>query len=332
MVLALLPAMRLGLDLVLHRPLSPEFAANIDRFMEIFSGWFQDFKRTSLVGERTLSERPRKAQRIGTFFTGGVDSFYTLLLHESEITDLVYVHGFDVSLDDSIRRKTVSDMIRDVAQTLNKRFVEVETNARRLLKGHTEWGRHAHGAALACIANVISAEFTKMYIPSSFHHGALFPWGSHPDMDPLLAKPGMCIVHDGCDKHRTEKIEYISRSRVAMDHMRVCYSNVEGMYNCGRCEKCLRTMITLFALNKLEECRTFPNTIDPVVLKNSLFATHSERQFVRENIDLLDTRSLQGSDLYAHLQKTATRPQWLTRLMVFYRKRQRKLRRFIGAT
>jgi hypothetical protein len=324
-VLALLPAMKLGLDILSTHPVSPDFIANLDRFMEVFCGWFPDFHKISLLGKQAEVRGQHANGRTGVFFTGGVDSFYTLMKHQAEITDLVYVHGFDVSLDDYPRRKAVSDMCRAVADRLGKRFVEVETNARRLLKGHTKWGKHAHGTALACIGHVLSSEFEKIFIASSFYRGALFPWGSHPDTDPLLASPSVSFIHDGCEARRTEKIESICRSQAVMDHLRVCWTNVEGTYNCGKCEKCIRTMISLYALGKIGSCRTLPAIIDPSAVKNLLFASQSEREFVRENLVLMDTRGLKYSPIRSALQKAADRPAWFVRLLISWRKQTRKL-------
>jgi len=47
-----------------------------------------------------------------------------------------------------------------------------------------------------------------------------------------------------------------------MRWLRVCWQNKELAYNCGRCEKCLRTMIALHLAGALSRCRTFNRPID----------------------------------------------------------------------
>jgi hypothetical protein len=325
LVLALLPAMRVGADLLPAQPISEDFSVNLVRFMEIFGRWFKDFSKVHILGERGVPGRPRTNARVGAFFSGGVDSFYTLLKHQNEITDLVYVHGFDVRLKDHVRRKAVSDMCRAVADRLGKGLVEVETNAPSMARPYSEWGMHAHGAVLACIGHLLSSEFRKIYIASSYHQDTLFPWGSHPDTDPLLGSQEVTFIHDGCEAHRAEKIEATCEHEIVMDHLRVCWENVEGTYNCGECEKCLRTMISLYAIGKLERCRTLPERLDPTAVRNLLFTYEAAQPFVRENLSLLEAHGLEQSPIYAALQAASARPLWQANLMKALRKRKKKL-------
>jgi hypothetical protein len=325
LVLALLPAMRVGADLLPAQPISEDLSANLVRFMEIFGRWFKDFRTIDILGERGDPGRPRTNARVGAFFSGGVDSFYTLYRHQNEITDLVYVHGFDVRLKDHVRRKAVSDMCRAVADRFGKGLVEVETNAKSMVRPYSKWGRHAFGAVLACVGHILSSEFSKIYIASSVHQDALFPWGSHPDTDPLLGSREVTFIHDGCEAHRTEKIEAICEHEIVMDHLRVCWENVEGIYNCGECEKCLRTMISLYAIGKLGRCRTLPESLDPAAVRNLLFTAEPEQVIAGENLPLLEARGLQQSPIYAALQAALARPPWLANLIKALRKRKQKL-------
>jgi len=73
------------------------------------------------VWARSRCARPRGrragARRgVGCFFSGGVDSFYTLLKHRREITDLVVVHGFDLPLASDPLRRSLSEAAGDVAR------------------------------------------------------------------------------------------------------------------------------------------------------------------------------------------------------------------------
>ncbi|MGI8756518.1 MAG: hypothetical protein ACR2MB_11780, partial [Acidimicrobiales bacterium] len=42
-------------------------------------------------------------------------------------------------------------------------------------------------------------------------------------------------------------------------HLRVCWRNVDGLTNCGRCEKCVRTMVMFAGADQLQHCATFPD-------------------------------------------------------------------------
>jgi hypothetical protein len=330
LVLALLPAMRVGADLVPAQPISRDFSANLVQFMEIFGRWFKEFRQIDILGGRRDSAPPRSSGRVGVFFGGGVDAFYTLFKYQDEITDLIFVHGFDIGLKDHVIRKSVSDMCRVVAARLGKGLVEVETNARSMIRRYGDWGAHVGGAFLASIGHLLSSEFSKIYIAAGVYQDAVFPWSTHPDTDPLLGSNKIILVHDGCEAKRTEKIEAISGHEIVMDHLRVCNAMVEGAYNCGTCEKCLRTMITLYALGKLGRCRTLPQSIDPTAVRSLLYTRKAAQVFARENLSLLESRGLQESPIYAALQATTSRPLWLANLIKTLRKRKRKLTRLVS--
>jgi hypothetical protein len=326
LVLALLPAMRVGADLLPARPIGRDLSDNLARFMEIFEGWFEEYTKIDILGPRRDPAPPRTSGRVGVFFSGGVDSFYTLFRHQHEITDLINIHGFDITLDDHERRKAVSDMCRAVADRLGKGLVEVETNSKSMIIQYGEWGMHTFGATLACIGHSLSSEFRKIYIASSgVHQDALYPKGSHPDTDPLLGCRELMFIHDGSETDRPHKAEAICEHDIAMDHLRVCWESVEGTYNCGTCEKCLRTMIVFYAIGKLGRCRTFPEGLDTAAVRRLLYTKAPERIIARGNLDFLDSLGLQQMPVYTALQAALSRPLWLAKLIYAFKRSRRKL-------
>jgi len=64
-----------------------------------------------------------------------------------------------------------------------------------------------------------------------------------------------------------------------MDTLRVCWENRGGRYNCGTCEKCLRTMAELYLAGALERCRTLPDRIDIDALSRLPVSDPSRRSF-----------------------------------------------------
>src|SRR5207247_1576133 len=60
-----------------------------------------------------------------------------------------------------------------------------------------------------------------------------------------------------------EKTRVLADWDTGLQYIRVC--NVTDQYraeqlNCGKCEKCLRTMLSLLALGALDKTRAFPKT------------------------------------------------------------------------
>ena len=253
----LLPAMTVGASSITPPgPLDPLFANNLRTIQDIFTTWHPNLQRVTVVSEVSKHRSAFELGRTATFFTGGVDSFYTLLKHEKDIDILIYVHGFDVALGDVPLREQVSDMLHEVGAHFGKEVIEVETNLRDFSDRHSRWERY-HGAALATVALALSPTVTRCFIPSSFPYNHLRLWGSHPLLDPLWGTENLVFDHDGCEASRFAKCKSIGPDPVAMRHLRVCWENPQGAYNCGRCEKCIRTYTLLLAAGVLEESEAF---------------------------------------------------------------------------
>lgn len=305
-----LGAMKHGLDILITDPVSKTFLANQQRLMGIFTDWFPEFLLPNMQAEHVCQIESKNSGRVGSFFTGGVDSFYTFIKHRSDITDLIYVHGYDVQLEDMEKRQDISAMGAAIERDTGVRFIEIETNAVRLFKDHGKWGLHGHGYGLGTIVRLLDDYLERIYIPSSFAEAELMPWASHPDTDVLFADEAIEVIHDGCEAGRTEKIKLIANSSMALQHLRVCWKKTEGTYNCGVCEKCLRTMTTLYGLGKLSAATTFPSALSAQAIHGLLIDSESARTFALENVRFLDNMGFNNDQVREAWMYVANRPYW----------------------
>ncbi len=266
LALALEPAMEEGRSLTIRGAVSPKLLVATNEAQ----GLLFDFDRTAWhAGLRRVAVDARyrhwstgAAGGVGCFFSGGVDSFFSVLTHRHEITHLVFVHGFDVRLDDSELRDRVAHEVRGAAADLGKPLIEVETDLRETFDPLSDWERY-HGGALASVALLLRGVLGRMYVPASDPLAVMVPWGSHPLLDPLWGSEDLTIVNDGGEADRGQKVASFRDEPVPLQRLRVCWENAEGAYNCGRCTKCVRTMVDLRMAGLLEQCATFPDVVDP---------------------------------------------------------------------
>lgn len=300
-------AMKSGLPLHIRGAVSPRLAGNIDLIQTIFNKWYPECRKITVTWDNLNDSHPVPGRGTGCFFSGGLDSFYTFLRHRGEIDNLVLVHGFDFWLDDHGLRQQVSGELRNMASELGKPLIEVETNLREFTDQFLDWGLHSFGSGLASIALLLSGGLKKMYIPSSESYAHLEPCGSHPMLDPLWGTESMEIVHDGCEATRGEKARHVAQSTVAMNHLRVCYQNLleKGRYgerpekwNCGRCEKCVRTMLNLYVADALDKCPTFRTALTPELIRNTDPKYDLAYFHMEEN--LLNLRDKEGNSELVH--------------------------------
>lgn len=220
---------------------------------------------------------PASLGAVGHFFSLGVDSFYSLLKNlrdhpadEMTITHLISVNGFDVTYegDDGRFPPQLLHNFHRVAAESGKTLLPVSTNIRRVGVRLADWPM-LHGAALASVALALGAMFHRVSIAASTTYDKLYPWGSHPVLDPLWSTKTLTFIHDGCEMNTIDKTAIVAASTMALETLRPCAGYGRG-YNCGRCEKCLRTMLDLLSLGALERCPTLPDTIDPDALRAGL--------------------------------------------------------------
>jgi hypothetical protein len=267
-----------GEALRLESPVDAQLLMQVREVLRIWQIWYPHLSNVAVVapdgpGALTAAGQPPSpvaeavvspARRTASMFTGGVDSFFTVLRHDAgdgtpasvPIDDLLFVHGFDVPLQNTVAAERVRASLQQAADALGKRFVFVATNLRDTRFRVTDWPRLAHGAALAGVAHALAGAYHTVLLGSSAGYGDLRFWGSHPLTDPMFSSSRLAFLHDGAAFMRVQKTEYVVRSPIAMRHLRVCWKSDAGD-NCGTCNNCIRTMLALEALGVLEQSATF---------------------------------------------------------------------------
>ena len=240
---ALLPAMVQGepLEIDPALPVSPKLLENISTLQEIYSTWVPQFRKVE------VRARTEPAQATGSsggcFFSGGVDSSYTLLTLDQEISHILFIKGVDMQMENDWLWNESLAANRRVGEHFGKTFVPIESNI-RFFGGKPIGWRFYQGGGLASIALMLG--FRKAFTSATFTYRELFPLGTHPLTDALWSTEATELVHHGADVTRSDKIRQLAQDPALIQTLRVCWSDSD--YNCGRCEKCVRTMTTLRVL------------------------------------------------------------------------------------
>jgi len=259
----LLPAMRLGETLVIDKAVSPPLMENVDKLQDIFSSFYPKFQKIAIETEVRRESSGPSPTEVASFFSGGIDSFYTLIKNNHEITTLVYVQGFDVWAHETEFLEKVHPRVVKIAAEFDKKLITVRTNIHEFSDKFAEWAYEYHRCALASVAHLLSPVIRKIYIPSSCGYKYLLPYGSHLVADPLWSTNKVSIVHDGEEATRPLKVKRVCENQSALENLRVCLNRKYGNYNCGKCEKCKRTMLNLYVYDKLQYCKTFSSELAP---------------------------------------------------------------------
>ena len=297
LALGLVPAMTEGGVLRVEGEVSPRVLRMQREFQGIERAWSLGWNSGAPpleevaveAGMRTIPA-PDRNDRVAAFFSGGVDSWATLL-SEPEITDLIFVKGVDIlpsltPLHVGLGER-VEAALGEVAAEMGKRLHVVEVNIREFSEPLIEWG-FFFNSTLSAIALYFEPLFDRVLIPSDTNHLNQPPYGSSRMIDGLWSSEAIEIVDHGGRLTRIERIRLIAQNPLVQRSLRVCYMNHDRLYNCGRCPKCNYTMICLEALGMRAKFTTFPDEFDFTVLEDYVPAEQIHLVLWEEALQLVE--------------------------------------------
>jgi hypothetical protein len=293
----LLPAMLQRRPLVFEAPVSPRLLEALPTIQDIYATWVPALQRVPVLaasGDARALASTAPGPESASFFTGGLDSLYTYLTHRDAIRSLIFVPDFSASMT-ADRREHVTQWLRETAAEFGVRLIEVETNHERQLEDWLEIGMRGQpsptlmkfelcfGAALAAVAHLLPRSIGTVFLAASRTYSELIPMGSNPLLDPLWSTEARRIVHHGCAATRVEKARVVATSMVALRSLQTCPGGGNGEFrNCGRCDKCLRSMVNLRVVGALDRCPVFAEPLD--LRRVSLTSMAKESTFFVENL------------------------------------------------
>jgi hypothetical protein len=263
----LMPAMTRGGDLRIDDvlPLSARLLRNQAEWQAVQRSWSKQwpFGLPPLQEvEVRAASRPAEVSaqgRVATFFSGGVDS-WAALLDNPDVTDLVFARGLDL-VPGWPQHETLGDEVearlREAADELGLPLHVVDTNVRSFSDPLLRWETYAP-SVLGAIALLFAPLFERVLIATDLEHDRQIPLGASRLVDHLWSTEGLEVADWGGRVSRTERLAQIADHPLVQGTLRVCWENRDGAYNCGRCGKCLLTMIPLEATGALEAIETFP--------------------------------------------------------------------------
>lgn len=243
-----------------------------------------------------LNSNPKAPQLVGSFFSGGVDSFATYLKHKgnskTKISTLIFVWGFDIRLNNRSLYENALKNIKSFARIEKINIITVKSNFRDIIDEFVPWD-WGHGSGLGSVSLLLRDIFKIIYIPSSEqgtkkYSFRKYAYGTHPAIDKHWSASHMSVINDGDKYTRLEKIhKFIINSDSALQYLRVCWKNSKGEYNCGKCEKCIRTMISLYVYDALKKCKTFNSELDIKAIRRMKITPIGLKFYDQENLNAL---------------------------------------------
>jgi hypothetical protein len=242
-------AMHQGTDLIVHGEVSPSLLQNLAEFQAAWHCWRpQLYQQIEITAEIEREQIPVNSDQVIAAFSGGVDASFTMWRHRMKhcgrysrnIQAGLIINGFDIPLSQQEVFNSALQKSREMLTSLGVELIPMSTNFREFQQ---DW-EDVFGTAIASCLMLLQRGYNTGLIGSSDPYQALnLPYGSNPITDSLLSSNAFKIICDGAAFTRLQKVQEIANWKEACTNLRVCWQNSQSDKNCGRCEKCIRTIL-----------------------------------------------------------------------------------------
>jgi hypothetical protein len=280
----LVTAMWWNEKLTIDGPVSSRLLASVDEAVAAYRCLYPSLPTIGVSAPSR--ELPPGDQATACLFSRGVDSWYSLLtnleapgLNRPQLSHIVYVPSIDFMYGDENRARSIA-ATRRAAEDVGCTFVLLETNLRDFTERFQEWGI-TFGGGLAGMGLFLGERFSHLLLAASFPLGAPTSFGSHPALDPRFSTERTEIVHDGATASRVDKVRYLATRPVALENLKVCYHE-DLEHNCGRCGKCVMTMLELHACRALDKGPVFDTPLHPRLVAKLKIKSDAHRVLLSE--------------------------------------------------
>lgn len=303
-VMALLPtAMRGGHTIVCETPMSQRLHYQLENYLIPALCAAGELYHPVSIQAPLTSDPVRNSGAVGTGFSGGVDSLYSIMTHgKDSCYPLTHLALFNVGVfEGPAFRESFRKSCRNAqgfASQMGLELVCVDSNISQILP---ERFLDVYSFRNLAAAMALQGLFS-VYLLSSGHDYANFTFDLHNSAtyDLLTVHcaqtEGLSIYLSGGQTRRSEKLRALSEWSPAYRWLHPCvYGHVGGL-NCGHCKKCARDATTLYALGTLDR---FAAVFDVPAYEKSLpqrigfVLANRGNHLYDETISLLDKNSIQ---------------------------------------
>ena len=270
---ALLMAGAARCDLVVDGPVDAEFVTHLRLHCVPLLELIFDFRQTQIEisdphESRTVGPDSRRADPAALLFSGGVDSFFSL----ARLRQIDYPLRLLVNVDAGAHchracAERRQERVRQFASESGYEALTIDTNFHEVVDADHAFAHPfrtlpAGYTAYPAIAGLfLSTGYSYHDLSSDLHkHSAEISGSTLPAS---IAWSGMPVTEIGYEARRFEKMRVVADEPLSYHALDVCYSgdhipggDPDSPVNCGKCNKCARSILTLDALGRLDRYRS----------------------------------------------------------------------------
>lgn len=258
-VVALLTvAMRKGHDITCDDPMSERLHYQLENVLVPSLAHAGELFNPIRINARLTTEVFPNQGAVGTGFSGGVDSLYTIMTHGNDSgMPLTHIAIFNSR---AVYDKPIFDGMCRYGDT----FVQGTGLGRAYLDTNLSQFKETYHEVysirnMAC-ALALQGLFSVYLVSSAFNMSEFkFDLGHVQRYDPLTAfcasTESLAFYVPGSETVRAGKLEMLADWEPARKYLHPCTRTLLGEHNCGQCRKCCCDQTVLYALGKLDDYR-----------------------------------------------------------------------------
>lgn len=314
LVTMIYPAMYYGEDIEIRGNVSKEIWHNTMHYVQgVMKAYDPSFHNISINVQGFSDAIKAKRLRIGTGFSGGIDSFSTLMDNFFNTNDTDYkidtLFFFHVGQYGNVKKAATWERAYNRFEITKAFAKEIDVDAVMMSTNMFDFyiPRWEYDAGVICrVASILAFQkiLKRYYISNAITYrdyvtnnytksnGGTLAETSDPIILQLLSPSNLDILLDGAQYTRTEKTKNIADLPLAQKHLNVCVNSSDEHVkatNCGYCSKCLRTMMALDSIDALQK---FSKVFDLSQWKKYSFGYKCEQvfrykydSFAQDNVD-----------------------------------------------
>lgn len=257
-VMALLPcAMRGGHEIACEDPISErlyyQLIGSLIPTLSSAGERYQPIKITALL----TTEKLHNQGAVGTGFSGGVDSLYTIMRHgEESVFPLTHIAIFNTGNIDS--KAALLKLFRQAeifGEAQNLKALFIDTNFREILPEYYDSIYTFRNLACVLALQGLYAVYLLSSGPNAVKMELNLLRCARYDLLTIncASTESLSFYLSGVETTRVAKLTMLTKWEPSYRWLHSCTSIVGENHNCSRCKKCIRDMTVLYALGKLEQ-------------------------------------------------------------------------------
>lgn len=256
-------AMRNNHDIICETPITEDLYYNIDKYLiDALCKYNKNFYRTKITAPIATEKLPN-AGAVGTGISCGVDSLHALSSQTNQkfkkhnITHLCFNNVGSHGEGDRAKQLFAARMAnpKKFADEHGFKFVLSNSNLMDVIpQNHYKTHTYSSMFPVYCMQKLYHIYYyaSAGYSYSDFHLEdiPIDCCGSYEILSlPVFSTHQLRVYSEGEGMNRMEKLQDIVKYTPSYKYLNVCLKDGD---NCGTCEKCVRTILGLYAIGKLD--------------------------------------------------------------------------------